>query len=242
MILQIREQLPNRKLVVDREAKIERYLFIGFVFLLMSCFQLSARNLDKKETAPGKLIRNLYRKRTVNFRNDTVVITPRGFVPDHYRLQYAGNIGFMSIGAGYQVGKCYEPTLYYGFLNEFFGDSRTTVHTISLKNSFNLLSNPILGHFVPKAGISVNWGKTHNTFKKLPDHYPDNYYFQNKVHLAPFLGGEWQFQIYNRTIKSAGVYFEISSLDAYLLECIRTKYVKFNDICNLSLGLSLYIH
>jgi len=242
MLLKTKNKLLNNKSVVKQKNKIEKYFYIGFIFLLMSCSQLSGRNLDKKDTSPGRLIQNLYRKRTVNFRNDTVVITPRWFVPDHYRLQYAGNIGFISVGCGYKIGKYYEPTLYYGLLNEAFGDSRTTVHTVSLKNSFNLLSSPIVGHFIPKAGISVNWGKTHNTFKKLPDHYPSNYYFQNKVHLAPFLGGEWQFKVNNRTIKSAGLYFEISTLDAYLLECIRTKYVKINDICNLSIGLSLYIH
>jgi hypothetical protein len=158
----------------------------------------------------------------------------------HLKIQYAGSIGFLSVGGGSRIGKSYEPSVFYGLLSQTFGGSSVTVHTVSLKNSFYLTDTPWLNVFYPKAGVSVNWGNTGNTFRKLPPHYPERYYFQNMVHVAPFWGGEWHIPFGNQPPYALGVYFEFSVLDAYLLEALRTDYVKMRDIWSLGLGLTFY--
>lgn len=162
--------------------------------------------------------------------------------PRHLKLQYAGSIGFFSVGAGTRIGGSYEPSLYYGLLANGFGGSSVTVHTISLKNSFYLTETPWFNHFYPKAGLSLNWGHTNNTFRTLPPHYPNRYYFQNRLHVAPFWGGEWRMGMTTRYFKDAGLYFEFSALDAYLLEAVRTKYVRMRDIWSLGVGITFYLH
>ncbi|MBN2167038.1 MAG: hypothetical protein JW717_12225 [Marinilabiliaceae bacterium] len=157
-------------------------------------------------------------------------------------MQYAGNIGFLSLGAGYQIKQRYEPTLLLGYLSQTFGNSSTDVITVSLKNSFRLNTKPLFECVTLKSGVSINWGYTNNTFSSLPEHYPDKYYFQNKIHLAPFWGAEVTIIVKSKSLKVVGFYFEFATLDAYLLECIRTDYVKLNDIWNLALGMTLYIH
>lgn len=213
-------------------------------FLCIKPFNLYSQDLalDVDEQPKPSLYEKINKRRPMRFRNDTIMVKPRWFLPDLFKVQYAGNIGFMSIGGGYKFGNRYEPSLFCGLLNETLGDSRTSVWTISLKNSFNLTTKPIWNHFVPKAGLSVNWGHTNNTFNKLPQHYPDKYYFQNKIHIAPFWGGEWLIPFSGKYLKAGGIYFEFSTLDAYLLECIRTEYVTLSEIWNLALGFSLYIH
>ena len=158
----------------------------------------------------------------------------------HFKIQYAGSIGFGSVGAGTRIGQFYEPSVFYGLLSPAFGGSRATVHTVSLKNSFYLTKAPWFKSFYPKAGVSINWGNTGNTFRKLPPHYPERYYFQNMVHIAPFWGGEWRMPFVNQPPYALGVYFEFSFLDAYLLEGLRTDYVKMRDIWSLGLGLTFY--
>ncbi|ASB51113.1 hypothetical protein CDL62_09280 [Alkalitalea saponilacus] len=149
----------------------------------------------------------------------------------------------MSIGAGYEITDRYEPTLFYGLLTEHFGGSSVTVHTISLKNSWKLFRPGLLGDITPKAGFSVNLGFTNNTFHRLPAHYPSNYYFQNRIHVAPFFGGEWKINMSGDGFFNAvGLYTEMSTLDNYILEFIRTKYVTIDKIWNLSFGVSLYIN
>jgi hypothetical protein len=114
------------------------------------------------------------------------------------------------------------------------------VQTLSYKSSWKLFKQHFRGDFVPKAGFSLNWGYTNNTFNKLPSYYPNKYYFQNKLHLAPFYGAEWQINT-KGVLSGIGIYAEMSTLDAYLLEFIRTKYVTIDKIWNLCVGLSLYL-
>ncbi len=182
--------------------------------------------------------------RNFTIKEDTLTYRPRWFIPDHFSIQHAGLIGYMSVGLGYDFKSRYHPTLYYGLLSESFGGSSVTVHTISLKNSWDLVRRGRWGNFTPKAGISINFGRTNNTFQRLPPHYPNKYYFQNKIHAAPFWGAEYKIASNNNSkfFKAVSVYAEMSTLDAYLLECIRTKYVTLDKIWNLSLGVTVYIH
>ncbi len=184
---------------------------------------------------------------TLIMNHEKVVIPRRVFIPDHFRLQFAGNIGFISLGLGYNFGKSYELTLMYGLQNEFFGNSKESVRTLALKNTFNLYNSFHIYKnisFVPTAGISINWGFTNNTFRKLPKHYPNKYYFQNRVHLAPFIGGKIRYDFEKSGKKEFArhveLYVEAGSLDAYILEWVRTDYVKLGDIMSLAIGVSFY--
>ncbi|MCU4176159.1 hypothetical protein J1N11_13790 [Marinilabiliaceae bacterium N1Y90] len=156
-------------------------------------------------------------------------------------MQYAGGIGFMSIGFGYEITPTYQPALFFGYLNENFGGSKNSVLTISLKNSFYLTKKPILNCFNAYLGLSINWGNTNNTFKALPDYYPEKYYFQNKVHFAPFVGGELKLDINRRYFNGFGLYVELSAFDAYLLEAIRTDYVKPHMALSMAIGVTFYL-
>jgi len=185
------------------------------------------------------------KKNTVLIINsDSIIFPHKGIVPDHYKTQFAGNIGFLSIGTGYNFGSSYELTLMGGFVNKFFGGCEKNVFTVALKNNFNL-SKPLYFNskmsFVPAAGISVNWGYTHNTFEKLPPHYTEKYYFQNKIHLAPYIAGKLRYDINYKIYKYAEFYAEVGSLDIYILECVKNRYVTLDKILNLALGVSLYI-
>jgi len=212
--------------------KTNRFLLLGLLILLYH------PRLHAEDPVKG-LRQKITEEKKIVLKNDTVTIKPYWFMPTQFKVQYAGSIGFVSFGAGYDFRNGYQPTLLYGFLDRNFGGSNITVHTISLKNRFKLTQNPILGCFTPIAGISVNWGITNNTFIRLPPHYPENYYFQNKIHLSPFWGGEFNFSVAQ---KNLGVYFEFSTLDAYLLEYFRTDFVKLNKIWSLGMGITLYLN
>ena len=218
-----------------------RLLYMLFLLFLLEPALVMAEDKPPSPAVGGRL--SDYRKpMPLVIREDTLHIMPSWFIPDHFKLQYAGLIGFMSIGAGYDFSPRYDATLFYGVLSNNLGGSSVRVHTLSLKNSWDLFRPGLLGNITPKAGVSVNWGSTNNTFRRLPAHYPEEYYFQNKVHLAPFWGAEWRIQLpKGRTFKSIGVYGEMSTLDAYLLELVRTKYVSIDKIWNLSLGITFYL-
>lgn len=176
------------------------------------------------------------------FQEDTVFFKFSWLKPQQLRFQYAGLIGFASVGLGYEFTPRYSAALYYGVLSDTFGGSSVRVHTVSIKSSWRLFREGLLGPVEPRAGFSLNWGNTNNTFRRLPAHYPEKYYFQNKLHLAPFWGAEWALPLREgKWIKGIGLYAEMSTLDAYVLEMVRTRYVGLHDIWNLALGITLYL-
>ncbi len=196
---------------------------------------------DTIQSELPKMLQNAYKTRTVVIKKDTVTYRHRWFIPGQYKLQYAGSIGFMSIGFGFAISPTYQPALFIGYLSENFGGSKNSVVSISLKNSFYFTKEPVFKYFKPYGGLSINWGNTNNTFNRLPDYYPKEYYFQNKIHFAPFLGGELRFDINQRYFHGFGVYTEFSAFDAYLLEAIRTKYVKPHMALSMAVGVTFYL-
>ncbi|TCO08292.1 hypothetical protein [Natronoflexus pectinivorans] len=217
-----------------------RYKF-NLIFAWLILLLIVPKGFAQTNSSQNKTQVSIDEKSSIQY--DTILIRKGWYIPDHIKVQYAGLIGFMSVGAGYEVTDRYEPTLYYGLLTQNFGGSSVTVHTISLKNSWKLFRPGLLGDITPKAGFSVNLGFTNNTFHRLPAHYPNNYYFQNRIHVAPFFGGEWKIDLPGDGFFNAvGLYTEMSTLDNYVLEFIRTKYVTIDKIWNLSFGVSLYIN
>jgi len=219
----------------------QRYILYLIIALLTSSLKGVAQADPSRSNEQSTFLHDVYRERTKVIKNDTVTYKARWFIPGQYKVQYAGSIGFMSVGFGYQISPRYSPALYYGYLGKSFGGSANTVHTISLKNTFLLTRQPLWGILNPTAGISVNWGHTNNTFNRLPEHYPEKYYFQNKIHFAPFVGGELKFKLKKSAFEAWGVYAEVSALDAYLLECIRTSYVKPHMILPVVVGVAFYL-
>ncbi|MBI9064447.1 MAG: hypothetical protein JEZ14_20850 [Marinilabiliaceae bacterium] len=55
------------------------------------------------------------------------------------------------------------------------------------------------------------------------------------------MGGELKFNLKKSAFEAWGVYAEISTLDAYLLECIRTSYVKPHMILSVAVGVTFYL-
>ncbi len=196
---------------------------------------------DTTQNDLPKPLQSAYKTRTAVIKKDTVQYKHRWFIPGQYKLQYAGSIGFMSIGFGYAITPIYQPAFFIGYLSENFGGSKNSVVSLSLKNSFYFTRQPLFDYFRPYGGLSINWGNTNNTFNRLPDYYPSEYYFQNKIHFAPFLGGELKFDINNRYFYGLGVYTEFSAFDAYLLEAIRTKYVKPHMALSMAVGVTFYL-
>lgn len=219
-----------------------RWIITTIIFFIFWTPNLKAQFVPEGSYKMAGFLERMYEPRKTVISGDTLHYRARWFFPRHIKVQYAGSVGFISVGAGYHLWDVYEPTLSYGLLNEALGGSNVTVHTISLKNSFFLTQKPWFDHFWPKAGLQINWGNTNNTFSSLPAHYPEKYYFQNKVHAAPFWGGEWYQPLKDKHLTGWGIYFEFSALDAYLLEAIRTDYVTMLDVWSLAVGFTFYFH
>ncbi len=167
------------------------------------------------------------------------------YYPDYYKIQFAGNTGLLSFGAGYSFfKKKYETGLFYGYTPKSI--SGTHIHTIFHKSTYkpvkitlskNIILTPIF------LGLNSCLVIGQNSFIILPEQYPKNYYPPTAIYLAPFIGvGILKTDIDQKRIKSLDFYFELGTIDRYLSSFLRTNHLQLNEILNISLGIKIKIN
>lgn len=218
---------------------MRKYFYSIFIVLFSLSFTYAqeTQNTNKKIT---KITHKYsYENNVLKIKKDTSYNKYAWYVPTAYRLQFAGNMGFLSVGANYYLSKTFDVSLLVGYFRE--GIESGKLVTISLKSNFKIYNFKLNNKysFIPTAGVNVIWGHTHNTFKALPAHYPDKYYFQNEIHFAPYIGYIISRKVDNKYLSAIEFYSEIGSMDNYVLEYIRNEYIELKDIINVSFGITL---
>lgn len=177
------------------------------------------------------------------FANDTTFIKAKGwYIPDYAKVQFAGNIGLLSVGFGYQFinNRLYSEIL-YGYVPASISKAEK-IHTITLKNTFPILKKEIKAITLsPITGFTASFETGNNSFLKLPDKYPKGYYSTNAFHFTLFIGAKIYKDIINpKIINGIDFYFEVGTVDTYLWYAILSKEVKINQILSSAIGINLY--
>jgi hypothetical protein len=166
----------------------------------------------------------------------------RPLLPHHLKLQFAGNTGFLSLGAGYENKKRnLEGDFFYGYVPQSIGG--LSIHTLSSKLAWNTIGN-IEGSDIEwrplSLGILVSYtfGKQYFGFK--PENFPYNYYRQpTSLHMGAFVGGQMNVKRRDsKKIRRIGLYYELVTLDTELLSYFKnTHALKLQDILSLGIGI-----
>ncbi len=175
--------------------------------------------------------------------NDTTLVkTKIWYIPDYAKVQFAGNIGLLSVGFGYQIlNNHLNSEILYGYVPA--STSKTEkIHTITLKNTFPIINKKINEiTFSPITGFTASFETGNNSFLRLPDKYPKDYYSTNAFHFTFFLGARIHKNFINpKLLNGAELYFELGTVDTYLWYAIISKQVKINQIVSSAIGINLY--
>lgn len=162
-------------------------------------------------------------------------------LPDHLKCQYAGNMGFLSLGLGYSLfGGRLQSDLFYGYVpKRRCGDD---IHQLTLKNTvyFRSLRLTDTVRWTPVtagAHLSCKVGNNNReTWVVLPKRYPDRYYPPTAMQLLLTLGTCVESLIPGSS-RRAGIFFEAGTTALYLQNWLREKHVAFEEIINLSMGI-----
>lgn len=170
-------------------------------------------------------------------------------VPTYSKLQFAGNMGLLSIGTGWDYGKRnqWETDLLFGYLPKF--DSKRSKITMTLKQNYipwNLRLGEGPFSFEPlTTGLYFNTVFGDEFWVGEPDRYPSGYYgFSSKIRIHIFLGQRLTFDI-PRTkrymARSITLFYELSSCDLYVVSAFTNRYLKPSDYLSLSFGLKMQL-
>ena len=170
-------------------------------------------------------------------------------VPTYSKLQFAGNMGLLSVGFGWDYGKHnqWETDLLFGYLPKY--DSDRVKVTMTLKQNY-IPWNITLGEgpfsFEPlTCGLYFNTVFGDEFWVSEPDRYPSGYYgFSSKVRTHIFLGQRVTFDIPRKKrfmAKSITLFYELSSCDLYIVSAFTNSYLRMHDYLSLSFGLKMQL-
>lgn len=179
-------------------------------------------------------------------------------LPSFYRLQYAGSIGLINLGAGWHYGKHHqwETDFMFGYVPRYSKDEAFA--TFTLRQTYVPWTRPIYSFKGEKGrGLRVSWqplscGLFLNSvlrsdyWTKEPERYPDRdyYRFSSKIRFHLFLGQRYTLEIPKERrflLKSVSAVWELSSCDLYIVSKFVNGTLPLKDILSLSFGLKLGI-
>lgn len=162
-------------------------------------------------------------------------------IPHHVKAQFAGGIGFVSIGAGYanKKGKL-EGDLFYGYVPKSLGG--VPIHATTAKFAWWPIKPIPVGKAAIKplaAGLLVNYTFGKQYFAFSPRYYPFSYYdHPTALHAGMFIGSQLQTKEKAHGIKQWALYYELLTYDVELVSYFgNTGSLKPGDILTLGIGV-----
>ena len=183
--------------------------------------------LDSRKSAKEEKIRSQWEK----------------LLPKQNKLQFAGSMGMFSGSVGWYYGKKnqWETDLFLGFIPKM---NRQDGHvTITLKETYtpwSLSLNDDFSYEPLTTGIYINKIFGEYFWSKLPERYPEGYYFWAvNTRFNVFLGQAITFKLNKSPLlgKEVSFYYEFSTNDLYIISAIGNQTIRVWDIVGLSLGI-----
>jgi hypothetical protein len=163
-------------------------------------------------------------------------------IPDLAVGQFAGNIGFLSGGFGYQYARDkMELQLLYGYVPEKYGGQLHIVTAKSVYIPFTklpLCKNTTADLLTLAIPVSYTFGDEY--FVVAPrEQYPKRYYdYSSAIRIGLCLGGRINYAIPNSCLKEIGAYYELGTYDLLIHNYIfNVSQTPLSRIFSLGLGV-----
>lgn len=215
--------------IIERTGRLVAGIMI--LFLLFVQVGKAQKNASRKNVLR-------HERKLENYKKGWALLIPR-----YEKIQYAGSMGLLSIGMGWDYGrkKQWESDLFLGYLPRFDGEHGHM--TITLKENYipwklNLGKSRWMAEpFTVSLYMNKIFGDEFWT--REPDKYPDGYYgLATNLRFNLAFGQRINFNIKPISLSSRmTLYYELGTNDLYIISYVCNRYLKFSDIFNLSLGV-----
>ncbi|MFT3903080.1 MAG: hypothetical protein QM727_07890 [Niabella sp.] len=139
-------------------------------------------------------------------------------IPKYYKVQYAGSMGLISLGTGWDYGRNgrWETDMFLGFVPKF--STERTKFTFTLKQNFIPWAMRISEDIRLKpfsTGLYLNTMFGRDFWGTQPSKYPSKYYnFSPKMRINIFAGQGWEYTLrpnQQNLCKSVTFFYEVST-------------------------------
>lgn len=165
-------------------------------------------------------------------------------IPRYTKLQFAGSMGMISIGSGWNYGKDHwETDVLFGLVPRHSNDE--AMLTFTLKQNYmpwrwypykNIMVEPLA------CGFYIN-SVLNGSFWTDPDRYPKGYYwFSTRIRNHIYLGERITLALDKKwPAKSLTFFYELSTCDLYIISRVKNHVLRPRDYLSLSFGLKMQI-
>lgn len=171
------------------------------------------------------------------------------FIPDHYKMQFAGSIGMVSLGTGWTYGKKkqWETDLMFGFLPNFESEHHKLVFTVKQSYVPWRLRIGESAWIVQPLSCSLFLSSVLNDkfWTREPDRYPKGYYgFSTRIRANLSLGQRIMFDIPDVSdwlVQDISLFYELGACDTDFCTFFGDRSIKFKEILSLAVGVKVHI-
>lgn len=165
--------------------------------------------------------------------------------PTHVKMQYAGGMGVLSTGFGWDYGKrCqWETDLFFGYLPKKYAEKFR--FTFTLKQNYIPWSMSFDEHWNLEpfyCGLYFTTIAGEEFWSKEPGRYPNGYYnISTKIRPSIFIGQRMGFKTDCHLLKNIQVWYEVGTNELYLISKVTNKSLTMKDILRFSFGFKLQL-
>ncbi len=173
--------------------------------------------------------------------------TSFSLVPSSYLAQYAGSVGLVSLGAGWDYGKKdqWSTDFLVGYVPKYDTDRKKITFTLrQTYTPWKVKVDPQITYHPLRTGVYLNTTLGKQFWFSAPEKYPSDYYgFSTKVRINIFVGQDFTYQFLSKSsyFDAVKFYYDLHTSDLYLISRVQNKYLKFDDYLGLALGLKFQI-
>ncbi|AMM49929.1 hypothetical protein TH61_00320 [Rufibacter sp. DG15C] len=172
---------------------------------------------------------------------DSVHVLPS---PYYAKAQFAGDIGFVSVGIGREsINRKLNTDLSVGYLPESIGGD--AIFTIALKSTMLPLKPARIKtldwyYFTAGAQLSYTFGDEYFAWEGYLSKYPNSYYrFSTALSVYVFAGGQVDFTRVPK-LQKFSAYYEVGAPGEYVISHLQNpKYLSLSKIFHLALGVKM---
>lgn len=213
---------------------IRKLIYRLFLSLLAVCFPM----LVSANSGSGD------NRLSSNSRNHTNYQGWERMIPTHIKLQYAGGMGLLSAGIGWDYGRKnrWETDVMVGLLPKSYSDRFHMTFTLRqnyIPWSVNITPQLALEPFA--CGVYGNIITGERFWLKEPERYPGakSYYnFSSRLRFHLYIGQRLTlFMSEESMLKALSLYYELSMNDLMLISRINNRTLKLSDVVHFSIGV-----
>ncbi|WP_444344160.1 hypothetical protein [Phocaeicola coprocola] len=165
--------------------------------------------------------------------------------PTHVKMQYAGGMGVLSTGVGWDYGKRrqWETDVLLGYLPAKYASD--FLLTLTVKQNYIPWSMSFDKHWALEpfyCGMYLTTIAGEEFWEKEPGRYPNRYYnFSTKIRPYIFIGQRMNFNLKNSIVQHISLFYEVSTCELYIISKATNRSLTMRDVLRFSFGAKVQL-